>query len=428
MTDKRVSLSKLFNNNKFAFAVSVVLAVVIWLGIAMSVSEPQEVALAEIPVSIDTTMTDKLDLQMFGQTEFTVTVKLNGKRYEVSSAVLSKDDFSVTASTVNVSSAGKYSLPITVKPKDATRGIEVVSFSPETVDVYFDYNLTENYPVEVQLNAKDDIVAAEGYIDGEPLLSSSEVTVTGAASEVQKIARIVAKVNLQSPLTETTKFENTDLAILNENGGIVRSAYVSVADSIANVTVTVPIFKVTDFKPSVRFKNTPQYFLGHPISYICSPSGMVNAAVSTELLGSAESLSLGTIDFADVTAGANTFVFNASEIPNIRILDDVEEFRVFFSLDGLQTRKIMLSTENITFKNLPADGTAAVDELTLPQVTLVGLPNEIDTVGTSGVKAVVDVSGLQKGADAVELPMTFTVENTTGCWISGSYTVSVSVS
>ena len=132
---KRLSIGKLLQNNKIAFAVSVVLAVVLWLVVAIQFSDSQEAVFSEIPVTIDTTMTDKLDLQMFGQTDFTVTVQVTGKRYEISSAVLEKEDFIVAASTVNVSSAGKYTLPLTVRLADAASDVKIVGYSPETVDV-----------------------------------------------------------------------------------------------------------------------------------------------------------------------------------------------------------------------------------------------------------------------------------------------------
>ena len=179
---KHVPIGKWLNNNKFVAGLSLALAVVIWLVVALQMSNQMQATFSEIPVTFETTMTDKLDLKMFGQTGLSVNVTVSGKRYEISPAVLSNEDFLVTASTANVSSAGKYTLPITVRPKDANSDIQIVSFTPESVEVYFDYNLTENYPVEVQIEAPDDQVCAEGFVEGEPLVSTAEVTISGAAA------------------------------------------------------------------------------------------------------------------------------------------------------------------------------------------------------------------------------------------------------
>ena len=425
---KRIPIGKWLNNNKFVAVLSVFLAVVIWLVVVLQFSDRIESTFADIPVTFDTTMTDKLELQMFGQTDLSVTVTVAGKRHEISTAVLSKEDFIATASSANVSSAGKYTLSITVRPKDDNKDIEIISFSPKSVDIYFDYNLTENYPVQVQISAPDDQIAADGCIEGEPLVSTAEVTVSGAAAEVQKIDRVLAKVTLTEPLSETAKFENTALAIVNENGGIVRSTYVQVADGLSDVTVTVPILKVTQFTPSVRFKNSPSYFLEHPIDYICSPSGAVNAAMPTELLENADSLSLGTIDFSRIKTGTNSFEFRAQDIPNIRVLDDIDVFRVFFSIDGFQSRKFTITADRIALSELPEDSTVSIPEDTTLEVTVIGHADELETLTEDSLTATLDAAALEADADATTLPVSVNVGNTSSCWVTGSYSVPITVS
>ena len=425
---KRIPIGDWLNNNKFVAVLSVFLAVVIWLVVALQFSDRMEATFTDIPVTFDTTMTDKLGLQMFGQTNLRATVTVTGKRHEISTAVLSQDDFLVTASTANVTSADKYTLPITVRPKDESKDIEIVSFSPASVDIYFDYNLTENYPVQVQIVAADDQIAADGYIEGEPLVSTAEVTVSGAAAEVQKIARVLAKVTLSQPLSQTTKFEKTELAIVNENGGTVRSTYVQVADGMKDVTVTVPILKVTKIKPTVRFKKTPSYFVEHPIAYICSPSGAVEAAVPTELLESTDSLSLGTIDFSRIKTGANTFEFRSQDIPNIRVLDDVDTFRVYFSIDGFQSRKFTIPAARIALSELPEDAAVSIPEDTTLEVTVIGHADELEALTEDRLTATLDADALEADSDAEALPVTVSVSGTTTCWVTGTYTVPITIS
>lgn len=198
-------------------------------------------------------------------------------------------------------------------------------------------------------------------------------------------------------------------------------------DSIANVTVTVPIFKITQFKPSVRFKNTPSYFTDHPIEYICSPSGVVNAAVSTELLESAESLALGTIDFSDIKIGTNLFTFRAEDIPNVRIMDDVDEFRIYFTVSGFQSRSFTLTGADIALTSPQNDVTAAVDDEASYTVTVVGLAEELESLTKDSVLASVDVSGLKKQDEPYSLPIKFSIDGTTSCWVSGHANADVTI-
>ena len=429
MTRNKLSIERILSNNKAALVISVVLAVAIWIVITIQFSNTQEITIQDVPVTIDTTMTDNLDLQMFGKTDYRVNVRVSGKRYEISSAVMNADSFQVTASAVNVSGNGKFTLPLNVKLKNAGSDVEIVSFSPETIDVFFDYSLTKNFPVDIEVTPENMDIAAEGYVCGDIIPSVAEVTVSGAASELQKIQKVLAKVTLDAPLTKTTKFENTALAIVNADNGVIRSTYVHVLDGITDVTVTIPILKVMDLSPSVNFKNQPSYFVEHPLSLVWQPSGTMRAAVSTDLSDTADSLAIGTIDFASIDLGYNSFTFNTSDIPNMRILDeDVDQFTVWFTIEGFNTRTIQISGDSISFNNLPSDVSVSIPEDTQLELTVIGTQAELDALTAENIIATVDVSGLQAGDGTAILPVNCVVDNTTTCWVSGLHTVAVAAS
>lgn len=433
MSNKQISIGKWLNNDKFVAVLSVLLALVIWLVVALQMSNQMQATFNEIPVTFETTMTDNLELKMFGQTDVRVNVTVSGKRYEISSAVLSSEDFIVTASTANVSSAGKYTLPISVRMKDSNKDIQIVSFTPQSVDIYFDFSLTQSFPVEVQIMtpdgkiAEDDAIAAESFIAGEPLVSPTEVTISGAAAEVQKIAKVVAKVTLDEPLTKTAKYEDTALAIVNANGGIVRSTYARVEDSISAVTVMIPITKHMQIRPSIVFTNQPAYFVENPIIYNWTPSGPINVAVPTDLSDSAESLPIETRDFSEVKPGLNTFEFACDEIEYIRVLDDIDSLGMSFTLDGFQMRKIAVPTENAKFDNLPEGVRASIPEDTI-EVTVFGHADELETLTADNISIVIDTSGLTDTADTYDLPATAVIKDTKTCWGYGTYTVRTVVS
>ena len=55
---KHVSIGKWLNNDKFVAGLSLVLAVVIWLVVALQMSNQMQATFSEIPVTFETTMTD----------------------------------------------------------------------------------------------------------------------------------------------------------------------------------------------------------------------------------------------------------------------------------------------------------------------------------------------------------------------------------
>ena len=65
-------------------------------------------------------------------------------------------------------------LPITVRLKDTSRNVEIVSFRPESVDVYFDYSLTESYPIEGGLSLKDRIAFPDDTIEAGMIAAQAD--------------------------------------------------------------------------------------------------------------------------------------------------------------------------------------------------------------------------------------------------------------
>ncbi len=418
-------MADILNNDKLAFILSIVLAIAIWAVVAVFFSEQQNNIISDIPVNIEVSgISDKLGLQMFGKTEFTVSVKVSGKRYEVSSAALSKEDFIATASAANVSSAGKYSLPVSVELANTRSDIDIISWSSDTIDVFFDYMLSENYVIEPNITSEKGVVA-DGFIEGDPLMSLSTVTISGAASEIEKIHKVIAKVNIEEPLTATEVFK-TPILPINVNNGSVRSAYISIDGGVSEISVTVPVLKVTKITPTVKFKNSPSFFINNPIKYSCIPGNDINAAVSVDLIDSTKSLPIGSIDFSQIRIGSNSFSFKTDDIQNVRVLDELNMINVSFYIgDSFAEKTLTIGADSILLNGLSEDVTVELPEDFSLEITVTGLSDELAGVTEQNVKASVDVSALTEGEGAVDVPIVFAVENTTACWVYGDYTVKV---
>ncbi|MBQ3150703.1 MAG: hypothetical protein IJB86_05605 [Clostridia bacterium] len=426
MKIKRLSMSQILANDKLVFVISVVLAISLWAVVAVRYSEQQVSVISDIPISIEgSEISEKLALQMFGKTDYTVSVRVSGKRYKVSSSELTKEDFIATASTAMVSGAGKYSLPVSVRLANPDPEIEIGESSLSTVDVYFDYVQSETFPIEVSIPEGTKVVA-DGFVEGDPLMSISTVTISGAQTEIEKIDRVIAKVNIDTPLTSTEVFKTLILPI-NKNQGAVRSSYISYDGGVSEVSVTIPVLKATKMRPAVKFKNTPSIFLERPIVYGCTPNDEILVAVAPERLESSAELAIGTIDFASIGLGINSFKFEKKNINEVKVLDDIESINVSFTIgDAYNEKTLTVGSSNITVNGIP-DGVAVdvQDDISL-NIKVIGLEEELVNVTPENIKGTVDVTGIQEGTGTVDAVITFTVENTTGCWVYGEYKIKVS--
>ena len=419
------SLLKLFSNNKAAFVFSVLMAVLIWVLVAIFFSPVEQRTIDNVPVTIDleNSIPEKLGLQVFGQSEFKVSVTVSGKRYVISPTALTADDIVVTANTNYVDSAGKNILQLELAPKDAGADFEITGCSEESVEVFFDHLLEKEYTVVPDISSDGNVVA-DGFIQGDTVLSSELVTVSGPATEVEKIKNVIAKVQIDAPLKKTTTFDSTAIPI-NEYGGTLR--YLTVNDGYDVVTVTVPVLKPAKLKTSVLFKNTPSYFADNPVSYACSPDTL-SVAMAADLLENAASVSVGSIDFSQINTGTNTFKFRSDSIANAKVMDDTKEISVSFTIPDFEKKTLTMPVDNITFKNV-SDGTkAAVAESGGITVTVIGLPEEIDTLTGSDISASIDASQLEADKGTQKATADITISNTKSCWAFGTYTVDVSLS
>ena len=85
MKAKKLSLRQLFSNTKFLVVFSIVVAFIFWIVVALEYAPVVENEIKDIPVKIDmnNSVPDKLGLQIFGQSDYTINVTVRGNRYIV---------------------------------------------------------------------------------------------------------------------------------------------------------------------------------------------------------------------------------------------------------------------------------------------------------------------------------------------------------
>ena len=81
MKKKKLSLNKLFQNNKFLIILALVISTITWVYMSMGTTNDTTVTISNIPIQIE--LPDQLDnngLQVFRDAEQTATVTVTGSR------------------------------------------------------------------------------------------------------------------------------------------------------------------------------------------------------------------------------------------------------------------------------------------------------------------------------------------------------------
>ncbi|MCR5689639.1 MAG: hypothetical protein K6G71_05245, partial [Clostridiales bacterium] len=126
---KRKTIDAVISDNRFVFAVSLILALTVWFFVSMYASPSVTRTVYDVPVNInyeDSTPAN-LGLVMFGDTSFKVDVTVSGPQYKVSESALKVSDINVTANTSYVNTAGLAVLDLRATVSDATGDISVLS-------------------------------------------------------------------------------------------------------------------------------------------------------------------------------------------------------------------------------------------------------------------------------------------------------------
>ena len=138
-----------------------------------------------------------------------------------------------------------------------------------------------------------------------------------------------------------------------------------------------------------------------------------------------DSVSLAPIDFATLTNNKSTFDL-AVEIPtDCKNISNTSTAKVTLDLSSLSSKK--LTVEKFMVQGLASGYSAEVTQKNL-EMTVYGTSSQIDSLNASDITAVIDISESDGMKGSVSMPVTFTINNATSCWVSGSYKANLTIS
>ena len=414
---------KLFYDNKVLMVFSFVVAVIIWLLVVISFSPVDTAVIKDVPVTLDlaNSVPAQFDLEIFGQSEFSVDVEVSGKRYILSS-VADKNSVKVVAQTAYVDSAGKHTLTLKASKVKESDEFEIVGLSDEFIEVFFDVYMEQDFNLEPRINADDELVE-KGFVAGDPVLSAESVVISGPATEVRAVKSVFADINIDKPLSQT-KTQAAEINAYNEAGAVLH--YLSYNYGNSDVTVTVPVYYVVNKPTSVTFKNAPSAYIDEPFSYTINPSQFNAGIQGIDGSNTVESIAIATIDFAQLKPGKNVFTVSADSVPSVYSLESFNDFEVTVSVTGCKSKTLTVPAENISFVNAPQSYNVESVVRSVGSVTVVGPEASLSVVTPSELFATVDLSGADLSATQQEFSARVSVKNSEDCWVSGSYSVVVS--
>lgn len=416
---KDFSLKKLFYNKQFAISFSVLMAFLLWLTIVINQKPIVKRTFTDIPVNInlENTFVSENNMNIIGdisKQRFTVT--LSGPTAIIST--LKESDITLFASAGEVDAPGEYDLKVAATSSVNAAEYDVISISPATVKINFDYIDTKEYPIVATAEgavAASGLIAENGIVGGT---DSGTITITGPRAVMNRIETVNASAVVNKTLSQTESFD-ADIVLYDSDNRPISTENLTL--SVNKVKVTVPISKKKTVPVKVKFGNTPVDFDASAIKTTLNHK-TVTIIGTPEMIDKTTEVELAPIDIRTVTSSKTKFDVVANLPEGVRLLDNIEHFEVSINTNDFMTRVFTIS--EIKYKNTPS-GLKASAQKTIANVKVFGPRSVVRYLSDSDIYAQIDLKDKAAGVYTVDAAINF--KSSKNVWAIGTYTISVTL-
>ena len=195
----------IWDNPVFSAVLAIIMGFAMWIIVTVYIDPQGSTTVTGVPINYtsgaSTYTAQGLDIVEKPDIEG-VTVKVEGNSTIIGN--IRSADIMVYPSYAGVSGAGKVTLRLQARVTNTTDfpgDIECTVESPSTIDVVFDEVSEKTVPVTVDASA---VTISSGYMLNKTTAVPAEITLRGPTSELDQVSSIVAPVQMDGELADTT--------------------------------------------------------------------------------------------------------------------------------------------------------------------------------------------------------------------------------
>jgi YbbR domain-containing protein len=220
--------------NLFSLLLAVLLAVAVWVN-AVSTADPNETRALAVPLPVSAVgLGEGLVAQGYENAQVQVTIRAPRSIWDQLLPESVHAQVDLTGKT-----EGEYSIP--VKIQSDVEPVQVEKVDPASLKILIDRLASRSMDVRVELAGN----LALGFQAGAPIAAPRSVEVSGPASLVDRIAEVVATVNVDGLRSEMN--QNVMLVPLDPEGGVVGGVTVNPG----MVSVSIPVQQLGGYRDLV---------------------------------------------------------------------------------------------------------------------------------------------------------------------------------
>lgn len=362
---------------------SLLLALFLWFYVIAIENPPIEKKISRIPIKFThTAQLEERGLAIdFGQ-ETTVDITIAGSRSDV--LKIDASDIEATAD-LNGYGKGKNFVPVTVK---VPRKVDIVEQKTQLIPINVEKLVSRNLPVTVEFQGfvKADAVSE---LIGKDI---EEVRVSGAASQVKKVAKVAGKLSVDELKRSELKYK-VKLAAYDKNN--VKIDGVKLDRKNANVTAGLQDVKLVEL--SVDLKGQP------PIEYSIEETEIattVKIQGFTKDLEKVEKVVSDPIYLDNVTESKDIML--TANLPDGVKIADRENFKISLKVKKLNSKEFNVVSSDVKIKGISSELTAKIENADF-LVRIFAKDAVLSKLNDENVKLYADLEGLEIGTHNVKL-------------------------
>ena len=413
----------IWNNPVFSAVLAIIMGFAMWIIVTVYIDPQGSTTVTGVPINYtsgaSTYTAQGLDIVEKPDIEG-VTVKVEGNSTIIGN--IRSADIMVYPSYAGVSGAGKVTLRLQARVTNTTDysgNIKCTVEKPyDTIDVVFDEVSEKTVPVTVDASA---VSIADGYMLNKTTAVPAEITLRGPTSELDQVSNIVAPVQMDGELADTTTVPAT-LELRDEEGNAFTPQYISMDSDSANVTLTV--YQVRELPLEVDFIGAPNGFDVESLHYSLSQQTLCVAGPA-RTISALEALTVTDFDLAREFEPGRDYQ-RLIELPaGIVSLDGVTNVTLDFDTSEMTSTKLNVS--NIRAINVPSNYELQILSSIVSGVTLYGPADEIEKLSADSIVAQIDCQSLNLTVGQQTIAVSIQIPSSSRIFATGSYTVQCEV-
>lgn len=408
------------NKNKIVLVIlALFCSVLLWVYVTNQEGEVDEVTYSGVKVVLEgeDAMRDSRGLIITSFDTNSIRVTVSGAPRVL--ARLSASDITAVIDLSTINRTGHYSQAPKISFSSAFNSgdLNAKVTSPDAVNFYVDKLSTQTIDVKGVNNGS----TAEGF-SAEPLeFNPRTVKIYGPETAISGVDHAWIEVSRED-VDSTLSFDSTYVLRDKENNIIDDDSITLERDT---VSVTLPVVAIKEVDLVIATIAGAGAGDANIVKKI-EPASKITLSGDAEVLEGVNSILLDTVDLSRVDGSfVQTYTI---VIPNdTEIISDIREVTVTIEVVGLETKRVNIPGENLSFINLTDGYAAEIMDASLNNVTLRGGAEALAAVNTENVRAVADLTEYGTATGIFSVPVKIYVDGSTTVGAIGEYKLYVNI-